>query len=946
MHSAAIQRMRTIQLPKSNAANIPGPPSSYAGSGMSLHPHGAVPHANPHSSVSVLEKLREVRLPKRQVEEVSESEDDSEHDVGSDSDVYSNSAEEEKKYDGAASNPNPYNPDKPEIFLLNSETMAENKIPLDMRLVMGLPSKETIIARRSVSPPQSSSRPSSQEKRPTSKEILESRLQLGVVQETTQEVPHTHSQLMAQLKKKHEFSEMLENVVPSDISREKSKSEARGRQRRREKRRKRERREKSSSLSHSPPARGSLSPPPPPGGVAPPSDLEAESYASSIFGRAKTAKRGKRAKNEAEAPHDPSALSLYSEDAKQQQHVYQSQSDEYSSGDDFYESGDQFEASGDSYHSDVVESIMKRPWSEEDRARRRKETSVSPVRRAAGGVSVDVSQAKKPFDKFQRPTSNARWDYDEYGYLWADDESFQHEKDKGALEKKKRFGKNRVDGERYKGLVEAYGDSVVPRERKRRRKKGHKNRPDDFAGASSSNNNNNFAFAPPQMEPTGGSTTLPPILPSDASRSVFSQSLPMNNYRLRTKQKGVTSYDSQFESLDIQHAVVQHHVYDLKFEENQQRHKESAIQLGIVWEIEKMKAQLPMAFLQQWGLGGDVAVNKSIKIIIRVINRIRHSTIWVWFKRWRNEINAQIEIEFNAKMLLFQQGDALKTFEAIGRRCLRYAALSGLRQWKKQIEKWKFQEEMGEMDGAARVIQRYIKIRQHEQQSMNSMRAVVEVVLHNRRQITMFLKFEGQVDALVEHHKVTLAIKKKEDNAAAVIRRGWLSSRSRGAIDRLILLTRDRKRIERLALENKMARVVQRCWRARKDRMGLWQFRLARRKRLEQERKQAELRAQEARMGLQVQRMRSRMAAVIQKNYRTHLFIMRFNKKAYERKKAKLAQQLLEHKKAKIIQRNYRTYRFLMTFNQKAHQRKLRWMKEAEEQAKREYDAACFLQDC
>ena len=223
---------------------------------------------------------------------------------------------------------------------------------------------------------------------------------------------------------------------------------------------------------------------------------------------------------------------------------------------------------------------MKRPWSEEDRARRRKETSVSPVRRAAGGVSVDVSQAKKPFDKFQRPTSNARWDYDEYGYLWADDESFQHEKDKGALEKKKRFGKNRVDGERYKGLVEAYGDSVVPRERKRRRKKGHKNRPDDFAGASSSNNNNNFAFAPPQMEPTGGSTTLPPILPSDASRSVFSQSLPMNNYRLRTKQKGVTSYDSQFESLDIQHAVVQHHVYDLKFEENQQRHKESAIQLG------------------------------------------------------------------------------------------------------------------------------------------------------------------------------------------------------------------------------------------------------------------------------------------------------------------------------------------------------------------------------
>lgn len=86
----------------------------------------------------------------------------------------------------------------------------------------------------------------------------------------------------------------------------------------------------------------------------------------------------------------------------------------------------------------------------------------------------------------------------------------------------------------------------------------------------------------------------------------------------------------------------------------------------------------------------------------------------------------QIEIEFNAKMLLFQQGDALKTFEAIGRRCLRYAALSGLRQWKKQIEKWKFQEELGEMDAAARVIQKYITGRQAEQQSMNSMVRICE----------------------------------------------------------------------------------------------------------------------------------------------------------------------------------------------------------------------------
>jgi hypothetical protein len=63
---------------------------------------------------------------------------------------------------------------------------------------------------------------------------------------------------------------------------------------------------------------------------------------------------------------------------------------------------------------------MKRPWSEEDRAKRRKEKSISPVRRAAGEVIAGGNM--KPYDKFQRPSSNARWDYDEYGYLWADDE--------------------------------------------------------------------------------------------------------------------------------------------------------------------------------------------------------------------------------------------------------------------------------------------------------------------------------------------------------------------------------------------------------------------------------------------------------------------------------------------------------------------------------------------
>ncbi|GMI10429.1 hypothetical protein TrRE_jg8058, partial [Triparma retinervis] len=37
---------------------------------------------------------------------------------------------------------------------------------------------------------------------------------------------------------------------------------------------------------------------------------------------------------------------------------------------------------------------------------------------------------------------------------------------------------------------------------------------------------------------------------------------------------------------------------------------------------------------------------------------------------------------------------------------------------------------------------------------------------------------------------------------------------------------------------------------------------------------------------------------------------------------------------SKIIQKNYRTHRFLMKFNKKAHERKLKWMKEAEEKAR------------
>ena len=55
------------------------------------------------------------------------------------------------------------------------------------------------------------------------------------------------------------------------------------------------------------------------------------------------------------------------------------------------------------------------------------------------------------------------------------------------------------------------------------------------------------------------------------------------------------------------------------------------------------------------------------------------------------------------------------------------------------------------------------------------------------------------------------------------------------------------------------------------------------------------------------------------------------NKKRKQRDQAKAA---------KVIQKSYRTHRFLMKFNRKAHERKLRWMKEAEEKARIEAEKA------
>jgi len=420
----------------------------------------------------------------------------------------------------------------------------------------------------------------------------------------------------------------------------------------------------------------------------------------------------------------------------------------------------------------------------------------------------------------------------------------------------------------------------------------------------------------------------------------------MRDYFSGPKEKGEDAWDRGFEELDRAEMVVRNHLGDLVKEKGYEEGREKGIRMGIVWEIEKIKQTLPLSFLKSWGIGGDLEVRKSVKIIVRVVNRIRYGVIMAFWTRWRREVNRQIEEEFNRKMLLFQQGGALKTFEAIGRRCLKYASFAGFLQWKKQIDKWKFEEEMGEMVGAARVIQNYIRIRQDGLRSMKSMRAVVEVALHNRKMIHMVLDFERLKTGLEVYHQTLNGTKEREDEAAQIIRRNWNAYKSRGGVMSLIMNTRARKKKAQEELEDRMSRVMQRAWRGKKDRVGLLLFRVARRKRIVAERRARELKEEEEALGQWQKQHRSEMASVIQKSYRCHLFNMRFDKKAAEKKRLRLERQLIEHKAAKKIQKNFRTYLFLVKFNHKAHERKKKWMKEAEEKALREYKAACFLQDC
>jgi len=277
---------------------------------------------------------------------------------------------------------------------------------------------------------------------------------------------------------------------------------------------------------------------------------------------------------------------------------------------------------------------MERPWSQQDRATRvQKDSSVSPPRNSS-----------KLYDQFQRPKENGAWDYDEHGYLWAEDGDLSTSNDKMALKKKRGNHQNDSNSERVTGLVAAYGMKLPRKKRHIRKKKGVRMFAETMAALGSVN------FGGEGMEPTGGGVNLPQIHKGDASRSMMRQ------------QPSGTSEDGMFRFLDSQQRVVENHVYDLTKESDYQQRKHDAIHLGIVWEIEKMKEQLPMAFLQQWGMGGEFAINKAVKVIVRVVTNFRTNTIREYWRKWKRKVDKMIELEFNQKMLLFQQSGALKTY--------------------------------------------------------------------------------------------------------------------------------------------------------------------------------------------------------------------------------------------------------------------------------------------
>ncbi|GMH73324.1 hypothetical protein TrRE_jg8749 [Triparma retinervis] len=197
-----------------SAQPLQGPPS-YAGSGMTT-----VKQQQDAGSVALLDRLRK---------------------LGGEGRKRLDDMDEEKKDAsprGASVSPirtRPYSPD--ETVVLNSNTLQPNTMPLDARLVMGLPPKEQMVAETMRSRPPSQERVSSPDIRPTAENVSKYKALQSHASPTTQQVPLTHSQLLESLKKKHEFDDILADIVPNDVKIQRQRGRLRTREDKRRRRR-------------------------------------------------------------------------------------------------------------------------------------------------------------------------------------------------------------------------------------------------------------------------------------------------------------------------------------------------------------------------------------------------------------------------------------------------------------------------------------------------------------------------------------------------------------------------------------------------------------------------------------------------------------------------------------------------------------------------------------
>mmetsp|Transcript_6968 Transcript_6968/g.14045 ORF Transcript_6968/g.14045 Transcript_6968/m.14045 type:complete len:239 (+) Transcript_6968:209-925(+) len=216
MLNSSTLKMRNLRMPSSssNPSNMQGPPS-YTGSGMTINKP-----QHETGSIAVLEKLRKLGGEgRKRIDDMDEEKKDASPRALSVSPIRTR----------------PYSPD--ETVVLNSSTLEPNKQPLDTRLVMGLPPKEFLVASRSRPPSQE--RASSPDIRPTAENVTKYKALQSHASPTTKQIPLTHSQLMDSLKRKHEFDEILADIVPTDVKTQRQRGRLRTREDKRRRRRER-----------------------------------------------------------------------------------------------------------------------------------------------------------------------------------------------------------------------------------------------------------------------------------------------------------------------------------------------------------------------------------------------------------------------------------------------------------------------------------------------------------------------------------------------------------------------------------------------------------------------------------------------------------------------------------------------------------------------------------